>query len=442
MLALPLTAILTLDATPAQLGILTAAATLPSLLVSLPAGAWVDRLRRRPVLIGADLGRALLLGSIPLAAVLGLLRIEYLYLVAALASALTVFFNVAADSYLPALIPRRQLVEGNSKLAASESLAQIAGPGVGGVLVQLITAPLAILVDAGSFLVSALCLRFIRTAEPAPPTGDQEQRIWHEIGEGLRLLAREPVLRAFAGCSGTLNGFGGIGDALFRLYALRHLAMSPALLGTIYALGSVAWLFGAVLVNRVTLRLGPGPTMLLGALLIGVANLLVPLAGVLLEAALPLLAGLPILAPGDCQSPLQRHQHQHAASADTAAAAWARQCEHGVHRRGHVAAGGTGRRYTRRGARRVECAADRRPWWTARGALAVALAGTQSPVTAPHPPAPSPSPSDREGSAAEAGCCRGNHKGCPPLPYPWDLPGSYSCYVNYTTSRQVSSTER
>ena len=107
MLALPLTAILTLDSTPVQLGILTAAATLPSLLVSLPAGAWVDRLRRRPVLIGADWGRALLLGSIPLAAVLGLLRIEYLYLVAALASALTVFFNVAADSYLPALIPRR-----------------------------------------------------------------------------------------------------------------------------------------------------------------------------------------------------------------------------------------------------------------------------------------------------------------------------------------------
>ena len=289
MLALPLTAILTLDATPAQLGILTAAANLPSLLVSLPAGAWVDRLRRRPVLIGADWGRALLLGSIPLAAVLGLLRIEYLYLVAALASALTVFFNVAADSYLPALIPRGQLVEGNSKLAASESLAQIAGPGVGGVLVQVITAPLAILVDAGSFLASALCLRFIRTDEPAPPAGNQEQHIWHEIGEGLRLLARQPVLRAFAGCSGTLNGFGGIGDALFNLYALRHLAMSPALLGTIYALGSVAWLFGALLVNRVTLRLGLGPTMLLGALLIGVANLLVPLAGVLLGAALPLL---------------------------------------------------------------------------------------------------------------------------------------------------------
>ena len=289
MLALPMTAILTLDATPAQLGILTAAATLPSLLVSLPAGAWVDRLHRRPVLIGADWGRALLLGSIPLAAVLGLLRIEYLYLVAALASVLTVFFNVAADSYLPALIPRGQLVEGNSKLAASESLAQIAGPGVGGVLVQLITAPLAILVDAGSFLASAVCLRFIRTDEPSPPAGDQAQRIWHEIGEGLRLLTREPVLRAFAGCSGTLNGFGGIGDALFNLYALRHLAMSPALLGTIYALGSVAWLFGALLVNRVTLRLGLGPTMLLGALLIGVANLLVPLAGVLLGAALPLL---------------------------------------------------------------------------------------------------------------------------------------------------------
>ncbi len=289
MLALPMTAILTLDATPAQLGILTAAATLPSLLVSLPAGAWVDRLHRRPVLIGADWGRALLLGSIPLAAVLGLLRIEYLYLVAALASVLTVFFNVAADSYLPALIPRGQLVEGNSKLAASESLAQIAGPGVGGVLVQLITAPLTILVDAGSFLASAVCLQFIRTDEPSPPAGDQAQRIWHEIGEGLRLLTREPVLRAFAGCSSTLNGFGGIGDALFNLYALRHLAMSPALLGTIYALGSVAWLFGALLVNRVTLRLGLGPTMLLGALLIGVANLLVPLAGVLLGAALPLL---------------------------------------------------------------------------------------------------------------------------------------------------------
>ncbi|MAG36135.1 MAG: MFS transporter, partial [Dehalococcoidia bacterium] len=254
-----------------------------------PAGAWVDRLRRRPVLIATDLGRALLLGSIPLAALLGFLRIEHLYLVALLASVLTVFFDVAAGSYLPAIVSRGQLVEGNSKLAASESLAQIAGPGVGGVLVQLITAPLTILVDAISFLVSALSLRLIRAAEPAPTPADPEQRIWHEIGDGLRLLMREPVLRAFAGCSGTLNGFGGVFDALFKVYAIRHLAISPALLGTIFSLGSVAWFLGAVLVNRVTLRLGQGQTMLLGALLIGIANLLVPLAGVLLGAVLPLL---------------------------------------------------------------------------------------------------------------------------------------------------------
>ena len=289
MLALPLVAILTLDATAGEVSILTAAATLPSLLVSLPAGAWVDRLRRRPVLIATDLGRALLLGSIPLAALLGFLRIEHLYLVALLASVLTVFFDVAAGSYLPAIVSRGQLVEGNSKLAASESLAQIAGPGVGGVLVQLITAPLTILVDAISFLVSALSLRLIRAAEPAPTPADPEQRIWHEIGDGLRLLMREPVLRAFAGCSGTLNGFGGVFDALFKVYAIRHLAISPALLGTIFSLGSVAWFLGAVLVNRVTLRLGQGQTMLLGALLIGIANLLVPLAGVLLGAVLPLL---------------------------------------------------------------------------------------------------------------------------------------------------------
>src|SRR5207249_2534720 len=156
-LAIPLTAALVLNASPAQMGLLAAFQFAPFLLLSLLAGVWVDRLPRRPILIVADIGRALLLGSIPVAAVLNTLRIEQLYLVGILSGALTVFFDVADQSYIPVLVNREHLVEGNSKLEVSRSVAQITGPGVAGALVQLVTAPLAVAVDAASFVASVIC---------------------------------------------------------------------------------------------------------------------------------------------------------------------------------------------------------------------------------------------------------------------------------------------
>src|SRR5919204_6968169 len=186
-LAIPLAAALVLHASPAQMGLLGAFEFAPFLLLSLFAGVWVDRVHRRPVLIVADVGRAIFLGSIPVAAILGVLRIEQLYVVGLLTGVLTVFFDVAYQAYLPVLVSREHLVEGNSKLEVSRSVAQIAGPGLAGGLVQAITAPMAILLDAVSFLVSALSLGLIRTPEPVP-VRDGRRRVRAEIGEGLRVV--------------------------------------------------------------------------------------------------------------------------------------------------------------------------------------------------------------------------------------------------------------
>src|SRR5437868_10909625 len=218
-LAIPLTAALVLNATPAQMGLLAALEYAPFLLLSLFAGVWVDRMYRRPVLIVADIGRALLLGSIPLSALLGLLRIEQLYVVGLMTGVLTVFFDVAYQSYLPVLVKREHLVEGNSKLEVSRSVAQIAGPGVAGALVQVITAPLAVLVDALSFVASVISLLLIRVREPAPVRHDGNAgSIWSELREGLDVVLGNPLLRSIAGCTGTSNLFGNGVMAVYVLY--------------------------------------------------------------------------------------------------------------------------------------------------------------------------------------------------------------------------------
>ena len=218
-LALPLTAVLVLNATPAQMGFLTAAGAIPSLLVGLFAGVWVDRHRRRPILIAADLGRAALLLLIPVAALLGVLRIEYLYIVAFLVGTLGLFFEVAHHSFLPSLVGREQLVEGNSKLEISDSVAEIVGPGLAGGLVQLVTAPIAIAVDAISFLISALFLGLIRTPEPAPKPPDEQQNIFGEVVEGLALVSGNALLRAIAGGMSTVHLFNSCSGS--RLCSVR-----------------------------------------------------------------------------------------------------------------------------------------------------------------------------------------------------------------------------
>jgi MFS family permease len=288
-IALPLTAVLILGATPAQMGILAALDGASVLVIGLLAGVWVDRVRRRPLLIATDLGRAVVLSTIPLAALLGVLRIGQLYLVAALAGMLTVIFNVASPAFLPSLIPQGSLVEGNSKLAMSDSLAEIGGPAVAGPLVQLISAPLAILFDALSFLFSACSLGLIGKPEPPPAAQEQSQSIWSDLVEGLRMVLKNPLLRTLAGSAGIFSLFGNFIGALYALYIIRQLGAPPIFLGLLIATGGVSALAGAFMAERVVQRFGLGRTVAVGLFMYGATGLLIPLAGGSVALALSLL---------------------------------------------------------------------------------------------------------------------------------------------------------
>lgn len=277
--ALQLVAILVLNANAFQVALLGAARLAPGLLVSMFAGVLVDRLRRRPIMIAADLGRTMLLGSIPPAAILGVLRIEQLYVVALLVSVLTVFFDVAYQAYLPSLVDTDDLVEGNSKLQASSSIAEVAGFGLAGVLVQALTAPIAILVDALSFLVSALSLSAIRSPEPALATSRERWDAWQEIEEGLLLVLKSATLRAIAGTVATRNFFGGFVGALIVLFLTRDLLVDPAVMGVVFGLGGISSFLGALAAERVTKVWALGPTLLGTVLISGGSTFFIPLAG-------------------------------------------------------------------------------------------------------------------------------------------------------------------
>ena len=279
-LAIPLAAALVLHASPAQMGLLGAFEFAPFLLLSLFAGVWVDRVHRRPVLIVADVGRAIFPGSIPVAAILGVLRIEQLYGVGLLTGVLTVFFDVAYQAYLPVLVSREHLVEGNSKLEVSRSVAQIAGPGVAGALVQLVTAPMAVIVDALSFVASVIFLLFIRTPEPPPVRhAGKAGSVWSELREGLAVVLGNPLLRSIAGCTATSNLFGNAMQAIYVLYVTRELGLQPAVIGLIYAISGPGALLGAVIAGWLAERFGLGATILGSIALFEAINLLIPLVG-------------------------------------------------------------------------------------------------------------------------------------------------------------------
>lgn len=276
-LALPLTAILTLKATAFQMGVLRALQFAPALLIGLFAGAYVDRLRRRPILMAADVGRALLLSSIPFVALAGALSMGYLFGVAFLVGTLTVIFEVAYLAFLPTLVGRADLVDANAKLETSQSVAELAGPGLGGILVQMLTAPVAVAVDAFSFVVSVCSLALIQTPEVRPAALVRERHIWREVGEGLRLAASHPILRATLISSGLTSLGGAFLHTLFLLYLTTQLHIPPATTGAIFVVGSFGALGGAIAVNRVTQCLGLGRTVLLATLLTGVGALIIPL---------------------------------------------------------------------------------------------------------------------------------------------------------------------
>jgi MFS family permease len=259
-LALPLVAILVLHASTFEVGLLTALDTAGFLIVGLPAGAWVDRMRFRSVLIVNDILRAAALGSIPLAQLLGVLTIGQLYAVAVVAGVCTVFFDVAYQSYLPDLIDRTALVEGNSKLQASESVSQIAGPGVGGALVQALSAPYAIFVDALSFLWSAGWAGAIQ-ARPPKPERKPDRHLGREIKDGVVFVVNNPMLRSIAMCTGSSNLCSSIAGAVFYVLLAGQLGVSAGIIGLIMATSAIGGLVGSLVANRIAQRLGQGPTI-------------------------------------------------------------------------------------------------------------------------------------------------------------------------------------
>jgi predicted MFS family arabinose efflux permease len=277
LVGLPLIAAKLLNASPLEMGILSGVGAAAILLFGLFAGAWADRLRRRPILIWADLGRAAVLGSVPFAATAGRLTMSHLYAVAASSAALTVFFDVSYRTYLPSLVGPDNLLEANSKLTLSESVAGVVGPGITGVLIAAITAPLAILFDAVSFVCSAVSVWLIRKPEPRPkPSSDRH--IGREIVEGLRASWHEPILRTLLLRGATAAVFLGFGSSLYFLLALRELHLDAALLGAVIAVGGVSGVFGALAAERLVRRFGFGYTLIGAALLPAIAALLPPLA--------------------------------------------------------------------------------------------------------------------------------------------------------------------
>ena len=258
VLALPLIAIQVLHATTFEVGSLTAVETLPFLLVGLPAGAWVDRLRRRRVLIVADVGRLLALGSIPVASAFASVTLVHLFVVAFGTGVLTVFFDVAYQSYLPELVDRRQLVDGNAKLAASESTAHVIGPGVGGGLISWVGATTAVVADALSYAVSFVCLIAIRTPAEVPDRGEQPTTLVTDIREGLRFVWHEARIRAVAFCTATSNLFSGVLMAVVLLLMTRRLGFSGGTIGLVFAVSGLGAVLGAVLAPGLARRFGVG----------------------------------------------------------------------------------------------------------------------------------------------------------------------------------------
>ncbi|HEV2065304.1 MAG TPA: MFS transporter [Thermomicrobiales bacterium] len=286
-LALPLTAVLTVDATPGEMGLLTAMSSLPPLLFGLPAGVAVDRRRRKPLIIMSDVGRAGVLSAIPAAWLLGILTIEWLYVVAFVTGTLSLIAGLAHGALLPAVVPREQLVDANGKLALTATVAEVGGPTLATTLIQLFTAPVAIAADAASYLLSALMLSRMRTKEDMGPGTGTCGRYWPEMVQGVRLALGEERLRALVGTRVLLNFFNAMLEAVFVLYIIRELGIAVGLIGIIFSIGGIGFLAGAVMPARLARRIGVGASMVLGIATVALSDLLVPLA-----------AGAPVVVMG------------------------------------------------------------------------------------------------------------------------------------------------
>ena len=276
--AIPLLAVLTLQATPFQLGLVTASSTLAFALVGLPAGAWLDRLRRRPVLVASDLVRALLLATLPAAAVLGVLSVTHLVVVSLLTGFARVFFDVGYQSYLPSVIGKDRMLAGNSSLETIRASGEVVGPGVGGWLVTVLGAANVLVVQVVTFVVSAVCLTAIRTQEPALPPPTARKNLRAQIAEGLRFVSRNPVLRATALTSAASNFAFAMASAVTLIFLARTLQLSATAIGLLVAAGSAAPMLAAAATPRLSRRIGSARIIWLSLAVTGPMNLIGPLA--------------------------------------------------------------------------------------------------------------------------------------------------------------------
>lgn len=292
LLGLPLVASLTLAATPLQMGVLGALEYAPFLLIGLFAGVWVDRSRRRPVLFVSNMCRALLLALIPVVSFLGILRMEWLFLIAFLTGVCTVFFDIAYQSYLPSLVSREQIVRTNSLLESSRSAAQMAGPGLSGAIIQLVTAPVAMLVTSLSFFLSALSLLFIQKEESIAARPEKSRSLWQDIREGLQLSFTDPLLFGVIRCSAIFNFSWNVMFSVYVLYALSSLHISSGWLGLVYGGMGVGFFLGALLVHKAIRRFGMGRVIVGSAMIASCGGPFAPFAtGSAGSAALWLMSG-------------------------------------------------------------------------------------------------------------------------------------------------------
>ena len=279
-LALPTVAILLLHATPFQVGVLAAFEFLAFPALGLIAGVWVDRLRRRWIMIACDAGRMLALGSVPIAFAFNALTMPQLYVVGLITGVGTVFFDVSYQSYLPSLIARSDLVEGNTKLQVTGSVAQMAGPALAGLLIQLVGPARAVMADATSFLVSVLSLAWIRRPEPSPKPaeGAAPTSFWSEMREGVQFVFGNATIWKIAGSTSTANLGSNILFAVYLIFAYRVLRLSPGVIGVVFGAGAVGGLIGALSASWIARHIGLGPTLFVSILLGGLGSILIPIA--------------------------------------------------------------------------------------------------------------------------------------------------------------------
>ena len=276
-IALPLVAVILLSATPFQMGLLTAAGMLAFLLVGLQAGAWLDRRARRPVMLAADVARGFLVLTVPLAWWADMLTFGHVLVVALLVGVATVFFDVAYQSYLPSLVGRDLLVDGNGKLEASRAVSEVGGPPFGGALVQLLGAAIAVVADAVGYFASAVALASIRTEEP-PPAPATHPRMRTQIAEGLRFVLGHPLLRPITACTATSNLFSGVQAAVLMLFLVRELGLSAGTIGLLFAAGGVGGVAGAMASGWCARRVGQARIVWLSLVVAMPFGLLIPLA--------------------------------------------------------------------------------------------------------------------------------------------------------------------